>query len=405
MRKLSNDTITLFLGEVICRGLGFLATRHLATILGTSGFGIITIGLSVLSYVVLFSDLGISMLSLRELSKLYDKRLCTLQEVLVAKLISTVIFLLISLLLINVFVKDQIVREVTLNYLFCVFPFMILIEWVYLANRKVTILIISRVITSILYCFLVFRIKNITQIKEVPLIYFIALLSGAIILCVVYFSTNNSKINFKITLNKLKLILRNSIPIGIGGMFAQGIQLFPPIVLGIYVTKESAGLFGAASKIIFLLLVIDRIFAQIFIPRISEVWSKDISKAKILLSKSLKIVVGISVLIPIIVIPISEIIMRIVFNKDYLNASTTLAILTLFVSTTLINSFYSLSLVAINKGDEYLKVSVVSGLISIALISLGASNYGLLGVSISVVISELFMMLYARMKFVKIVYS
>lgn len=142
-----------------------------------------------------------------------------------------------------------------------------------------------------------------------------------------------------------------------------------------------------------------------FIPRISEVWSKDISKAKILLSKSLKIVVGISVLIPIIVIPISEIIMRIVFNKDYLNASTTLAILTLFVSTTLINSFYSLSLVAINKGDEYLKVSVVSGLISIALISLGASNYGLLGVSISVVISELFMMLYARMKFVKIVYS
>lgn len=146
-------------------------------------------------------------------------------------------------------------------------------------------------------------------------------------------------------------------------------------------------------------------FAQIFIPRISEVWSKDISKAKILLSKSLKIVVGISVLIPIIVIPISEIIMRIVFNKDYLNASTTLAILTLFVSTTLINSFYSLSLVAINKGDEYLKVSVVSGLISIALISLGASNYGLLGVSISVVISELFMMLYARMKFVKIVYS
>ena len=106
--------------------------------------------------------------------------------------------------------------------------------------------------------------------------------------------------------------------------------------------------------------MIDRIFAQIFIPRISEVWSKDISKAKILLSKSLKIVVGISVLIPIIVIPISEIIMRIVFNKDYLNASTTLAILTLFVSTTLINSFYSLSLVAINKGDEYLKVSVVS---------------------------------------------
>lgn len=418
MRKISKEVATLFIGEIICRGFGFFATRQLATMLGATGFGIITIGFSGLSYALLLADMGVSTLAMRELAKPNHERLCQLKDILITKILIALVVYCLAQATIYFTIHESETRIITSLFMLSIFAFTFLIEWVFLAERRVLPLVISRIISSGTYFLLIQAITNKNFIYSVPQYYATSVMFASLILCGVqginFYKkskvkkttepettqiNSTTKANFRV---RFYTILKNSVPIGLGGIFAQGIQLYPPLALGYFTSKEAAGYFGMASKIAFLLLVFDRIFAQIFIPALSKKWiTSDKKELYLILRKWLNYTVLLALAIPICVLPLSKFVIEIVYGAEFYDAALPLSILSFFVSATLLNSFFSLGLVAINKEVDYLAINVITGIISILLITLGAWFYRLIGVCIAVVISEIIMVIFAFYKFKK----
>ena len=68
MNRNLKNIISLFSIEFIARLLGLLAVTYLARVLGKSNFGVINIGLAVLSYAMIIGNGGLTLLGTRKVA-------------------------------------------------------------------------------------------------------------------------------------------------------------------------------------------------------------------------------------------------------------------------------------------------------------------------------------------------
>jgi O-antigen/teichoic acid export membrane protein len=61
-------------------------------------------------------------------------------------------------------------------------------------------------------------------------------------------------------------IAKESFPLGIGNVMGSLTVNLAPIVIGILLSNTDVGIFSAASKMVFFLLMFDRVFAQLLLP-------------------------------------------------------------------------------------------------------------------------------------------
>src|SRR5690606_583576 len=70
-------------------------------------------------------------------------------------------------------------------------------------------------------------------------------------------------------------LLKSSFILGIGKFFAQIVQLLPALLIGIFLTFQDAGHYGAAFRIILIAMMADRIFVGLLLPNLAAQWSED----------------------------------------------------------------------------------------------------------------------------------
>ncbi|MGE5848072.1 MAG: oligosaccharide flippase family protein, partial [Ignavibacteria bacterium] len=68
MNKNVKNIISIFSTEFIARFFAFLSVTYLARILGASNFGVINIGLAVLSYAMIVSNGGLTLFGTKKIS-------------------------------------------------------------------------------------------------------------------------------------------------------------------------------------------------------------------------------------------------------------------------------------------------------------------------------------------------
>jgi len=379
----------MFAADAGARALGFLANIHLARALGAEGFGMVVIGFSFLSYALWFADLGLGTLGMRETGRGEESREFGTGEILLTRIILSLAVLLASTALAFVVYADDLQRRVVAGFLLCIIAYGVSIEWYFQGLRRYLPLLLSRVFAAALYVAALYLfVRGEGDVGLVPVYYFAAMLIPALLLFL--FRRRDGALRMKgWSLSRAVEVVRRSSYIGVGGIFAQSVQLLPPLVLGYLYSVGDAGVFGAALRVASILLIIDRIFAALFLPAISRQWSMEREMATESLRRVLALVIvtgfGLGTLATIYARPV----MALIFGPSYAAGGPTLAVLGWFAAVTLINSVFSFGLIGTGNERGYLRATVAGGLLSVAL-TVGLIHFrGISGAAAAMVASEL----------------
>lgn len=387
-QKTSSNALLVFGADAGARILGFLAAAHLARTLGRDGFGVIVVGLSFLSYVLWFADLGLGTLGTREMGRPEGARTYAPREVLWARIALGGLVLAPAFLLALLLFPDQDVRWIAAGYLLTTVPYVLTLEWYYQGIGSYAPLVISRTLTAALYLVLLYLfVADPTAIARVPLAWAVANLIPAVLLF--FFKRPEDSFSPRaLAPSRTAAIVRHAGTIGFGGIFAQTVQLLPPLVLGYYSTS-SAGLLGAALRIVAVVLILDRVFSALFLPAISRLMASDRPRAIATMERVLALVVAAAFACAVPLTVCAGGIMLAVFGPEYSSGAVALAITAWFAAVTLINSVFCYGLIAAGHERAYLRATVLGGIVT-ACLTVGLVHVaGLSGAAIAMTISEL----------------
>ncbi len=399
MRTLSRNAFTAFSGDVAARALGFVATLLLARSVGRDGFGAITVGISFLSYALWFSDLGLSTLGAREMARPENERRYIARDFFITRLLLASIVLPLATALAWLIYHDGDLFPVTAAYLLSLLPVAISLEWYFQGKQRFIPIAFARALAALVFLGGVwFVVARPDDLLYVPWLYAAGFLAANILLLVVRGRGNTLKKSPRFTLTRARALLREASSIGVGSILAQSVQLFPPLVLGWYST-EATGDLGAALRIVFVVLMFDRVFGALFLPAIASLWSRDRTRAIDGLGRTFRLVTVIGFTTATIVTIHAVPIMNIIFGDAWSHGARALAILSWFVAATFLNSLFSFGLIAVGNERGYLRACIGGGVVTAILSVVLIRFWGLDGAAVAMAVSEVAIVLFAWREF------
>ncbi len=388
MSKLTQKIARIAFGDIFGRGIGFATTIYLARTLGSEAFGMLTIGLSFLGYAIWVSDLGLLNIGAREVAKEPLKRIFRAKEVFLLKIVLGILVFGFSFLIIPTFEIPEEQKEIIQGFMYSLIPYALLMEWYYNGKQYFGKVAFSKIAHSSLYLILVLLfVHSREDLSLVPVVYAIGISFSAFVLGAYSFKENPFELPAR-GWAVIKDLFQSALTLGSGDFFKRMLQLLPPLLIGFLLSANDAGIYGAAIRIIFIAMLIDRIFVHLLLPNLASQWIENISLAKsnVRIASRLLLLIG-SVLALGIAIS-SPVLIEWIYGNEYVLSSPVLSILTVFLFFTFLNSLFSTGLLAIGKDQEYFNSSLFAGIISATIMILASTTGDLYLVAVSVAISE-----------------
>ena len=397
VNKNSLNIIYLFSLEFFVRLIGFAATTYLARVLGTSGFGLINLGLAILGYALLFGNSGLTLLGTRKIASGSEKAGGIVSEILSARFFLSIFILIISFLVVFFFVKPVETRNIVLVYMFYLIPFAFLLEWFFQGIQRMGVITIGRIIGMASY--LAFLILFVKSRQDTLLTAAGWIIGGAVNSVILWLFFNKSGNKAKIKYRNFNFtVLKESISLSLASIIAGLAVLFPVIFLGIVSTNSNIGIYSAAFKILILFLTFDRVFNALFFPKIINCINNFPEKLEEIFNSILKIIVVFSLSVGLLEIVGGRFIITFVFGKSFVDSVLIFQILTGYFTFTLINSVFSFTLIGMNKEKIY-TIALSIGAAVFIILSLILYNYlSVPGVALSLPFFEIAVLSYMASK-------
>jgi O-antigen/teichoic acid export membrane protein len=387
MKRISRNFVSLFLSDGITRLIGFAATVYIARILVVEGFGLINYGLAFISYALLFANPGLTVIGAREVAKApQDRRF--IEETLGLRLVLAVVIFMIFCISIRFIPGESMTKQVILVYALTLFPFAVLLEFVFQGREEMDCIGAGRIIQYVVYfVILLLFMKGAADILVVPLAFVIGYVIAAFFLILIYIKKYKS-FKFRFLVAGWRTILGTSIPVGFAIIFNQVTISLPAIVLGIFKTNYDVGIFSAGYKIVFMLLVIERVFYYVFFPILSKQHQQKPEKlagsfnflTRFLFALTVPIALGGLILAPGII--------DLVFGQAFVEAATVLRILLVYFMIVPVNTIFGYGLIAIDQEKRFFKIITITALISALLIVILGLRFGFNGAAVALLVSE-----------------
>ncbi|WP_103663837.1 oligosaccharide flippase family protein [Gracilimonas amylolytica] len=402
MAKLKEHALWIISGDILGRGMSFLASIYLARVLGAEYYGLILFGISLLGYANWFSDMGLYQIGSREKAKPPEKRIYRIIEIFNLRLILGVAVLMVSALLLYVIDFDTEQKQVLLGFLISLIPYMFLMEWFYAGKQDFGKITLSKTIQGSVYLgLIVLMVHSSNEIHLAPLFYTSGIMLATIILGV--FAISDKPFSLPSRGSQIYPdLFKSSAVIGLGQLSSQVIQLLPPILIGLFMTFEMAGVYGVAFKVVILVMIIDRVFVQLLLPNLASAWVSSKGETNTKIQMTYRIAVCTGSVVALFTALSSEQLITWLFGDAYMESIYLLKILSLFIGFTFINSLFSFGLIATNHDTEYFKATVFGGSISAVLLILASYLGNLTTVTVTVVISEVIITGFTYQQFMQV---
>ncbi len=398
VNKNSLNIIYLFSLEFFVRLIGFAATTYLARVLGTSGFGLINLGLAILGYALLFGNSGLTLLGTRKIAADSGNPGELVSNILSARFYLSLIILIISFLIVLIFITSGETRNIVLIYFLYLIPFAFLLEWFFQGIQRMGAITIGRVIGMAAY--LAFLILFVRSEKDTLLTAVGWIIGGAVnsIILWVIFNKSGNKAKIKFRNFNFIPVIKESISLSLASIIAGLAVSFPVIYLGIVTTNSDIGIYSAAFKIIILFLTFDRVFNALFFPKIINCINNYPEKLEGIFNSILKIIVVFSLSVGLIEIIGGNLIITLIFGKLFFDSILIFQLLTGYFTFTLINSVFSYTIIGMNKENIY-TVGLSIGAVVFIIFSIVLYNYfSVPGVALALAFFEITALFYMASK-------
>lgn len=403
MKRIAKNFFSLFIGNIGSRILGFFVTIYLARILEVTGFGKLQFALAFFSYGLILTDPGLHLLGTREIAKDREK----IREVLPAIVglrfllsLFTYIFILIFLLL---FPIPKETKVLILLYFLSLFPLAFLLEWLFQGLEEMEYVGISRISVFLVYLPFVFLfVRSPQKIHWVPLFWLLGNMTASLLLFFVFWKRKGMN-HLSLNPRHFLSLLRVSLPLGLAAIMVQIYLYFDTLLLGLLRGDEAVGLYNAAYKLVFFILLLDRVFLETLFPLVTRYYQESHENLKRLLGRYAKTIITLVLPIGVGGNLIASPIMNLVYGSPYEGGVIAFQILIWVVSISAINSVYVIGLIGCGREKQYTFAITLGTFVNIFLNLLMIPIFGIVGAAITTLFSEGIMFTLMVIQFEKIV--
>ncbi|HZY11060.1 MAG TPA: flippase [Bacteroidota bacterium] len=396
MKRLSRNFFSLVFSDIGRRILGFFAIAYLARKVGPADFGMINIGFTVLSYGLMISSGGLSMYGTRMIAKEISVDL--VDNILGLRFLSTIITFGIITIIAVLFIPSKLMAVLIILFSLSLFANAILLDWYFQGKEEMGIVGIGKFVSAAVYCFVVVAfVQSSDDVLWVAVAAFAGDLICSSIIFIVYKRRERARIQLKFSMwNDL---IRKSLPIGSGTILGHLSVNFPPLALGIIMTNTEVGYYSAASKLVFFLLMFDRVLATILLPVSTRYHTYSPEKLSTMLHQALKWIVIIALPICVGGSILADRLLPLVFGMQYGDSIEVFQILVWYFFATMVHTIYTSGLLAIGQEKLYGRTMFFSILIySISIVSF-TMFVGVIGAAYAMVLSEIITLILMRNQF------
>jgi polysaccharide transporter, PST family len=388
MKKHLSNILAVGGSDVLSRLLGFATNAYLARVLGTSSFGIMSMGLSVLSYVAMLSSPGLQIQGTREIAsrqtdgKQFASSLNSLRLVLAIGLVA------LTALVGNIFIESGTARFTTVIFALSAIPLALSLDWYFQGREDLVAYSGSKIIVAVVYLLMtVLIVQHESDVARTAVAFLTANTVATLWLLYLYIR-DGKEFSLKWRPAEWRKLFRISLPLGISSFLAQTIMNLPILIIGTIISSHAAGLFNAAMKLIFAVLLVDRVFYAMFFPIISRQRSADYSQYRKTVALALKVVLAIAIPIVVAGIVYAGEIVTLVYGAKFNEAARPLQFLLVYFLASVVNTVIICAMIADSRETEYLQIMATATVLLIAVCVTLSLTHGLNGAALSLAVGE-----------------
>ena len=384
MKRFSKNLLSLFTADIARRLFGFISVAYLARVLGKEGFGAVNVGFAVLAYVMVLSAAGFPTLATKKIAQGESPEL--VGSVIGSRLITTLTVLLVTALVVLTTIQNTTIAGLIILFSCAVLPQIFFVDWFFQGKETLEIVSASRVAQAIVYLAVVLIfVRTINDILWVAA-GSIAGESLASLLLLIRFRTAYPGVHVRIK-PSLRLSTQ-SVPLAVGIIMTTLVINYPSIALGIFTTTSNVGTYSAASKLVYFLLMGDRILVLLLLPASARKYSDSPETFTRMLTDAMRWIFIISLPVAVGGILIANKLIAIIYGMEYSSSVAVFQVFIWFFFITMLHTVYTAGLIGVGGEKSYGKIMLVTAFTYLVCVTAGAYLFGAIGAAFGVVISE-----------------
>lgn len=396
VQRLAKNTTLLFVSQMISYILGFFITMYTARYLGTAGFGVLSTALSLAYIFAVFTDLGLSTIITREVSRDNSLQTKYFTNTTILRLGLALLTFVLIVLFVNIvnLVHHQYPPQ-TVLVIYIIGASIIFnglsgtFTAIFQALQKMEYQSISLILNSVLM--LIGTIVAIYFSKDIlffALLYVIANVACLIFILSVYF-WKYSLPKWDFDLNFIKITLIAALPLSIVSIFTLIAFRVDTVLLSLFKSSVDVGIYSAPYRLFEAFLFLPAAFTISVFPIFSQFFISSKDSLKFTYQKSFKYLTILSLPIAVGVTLLAEPIILLIYKSSFLPSVIVLQILIWTVPITFLNYIFGSILPAMNRQTTLLKITFISMIFNIVLNLWAIPRYSYIGASIVTVLTEI----------------
>jgi O-antigen/teichoic acid export membrane protein len=384
MKRLSKNLISLFSADILRRLMGFVSVAYLARILGKEGFGVVNLGFAVLAYSMVLGAAGFPILGTKLVAQ--GKSQEFVGKIICNRLIMSVFILIVVCTVILLVIPDLTLAYLIILFSFCIIPQALYLDWFFQGKETMGIVSGARILESAIYLIVILIFVRTAQ--DVLWVAVGAIMGNFITAIILYARFRSIYSGVHLDMKPSMKLLKQSMPLAIGVILATLVGNYPPIALGVFNTTSDVGIFSAANKFVFSLMVGDRILLLLLVPASARKYTQAPQAFKEMLNEAVKWILILGLPIAVGGTLIADDLTILVFGIEYIESAVVLKVLIWYFLLTMLHTIFTSGLIGAGGEKSYGNTMIITALIYLFCVSIGAYWFGPLGAAFGVVVAE-----------------
>ncbi len=369
----------LFAGEGVARAVGFVLVLVLARRLEPDGFGVVTLGLTLVAWFTFAVDSGTELLTVRDIARTPDRFRQIADNVLGLRLALSLVAAVVFVVGVEVFARSVYTRDAVVLFALMLPAIALNLRWMVLGvggSRGVAVgNVASRVVVLIGALLLVI---DPSDVRRVPILETAGELLYALVI-LVYVSRRVGLIRPGFDFGAWRLTLRQSLPLMASGVARATIFSFDVIVVSLALGPHDLGIYGIALRPVDFAAGAVGLFSLSFLSAFTATTHED---AAALHGRALRVSVAACCALAFM-LSLGSLLVPFVFGDDYVAAVPVLAILAWRIPFAALSGMYTSVLVARHRQRTLMwnAVAVVPAAVGLDLVAI--LLFGLIGAAVA----------------------
>lgn len=389
LRRAARNALLMLAGEVGARLLGFLVAAVLARRLGVNGFGQVGFAMSVMAWGLIASRFGLLTVGVREAARDRSSVPRLAGNIIALRLLlggAAVAGIAVFALLVP---KPAAVKWLLVLFGLSVPVQALLLEWVFTGTERMQHVALARVVNNLVYFGLVaLLVRGPGNLLYVPLAFGAAAGASALLLLWVHareFGWPRPRLDRRLA----RELLAGAWPVGLAAVLTQFHVGFGVVALFLLRGDQAAGLYNAAFRVVFVLLMADRVLQAVFLPVITRQFHHDPARLNTTTGAALRVIVTLALPVVISGSLIGRPGLEFLFGADFAAAGPVLNVMVWFFPLSLLTTLTGYLLLAARRERRFLLNTGIGVAAGLGLSLAGVIVLGPVGAAAGAVAGEL----------------